>query len=47
MNLKCQRCNHIWDYQGDNPYYATCPYCKTKVKVVNGVDYENYSKIIK
>jgi len=37
MELLCQRCQHQWDYKGTNPYYATCPYCKTKVRVLKSV----------
>ena len=33
MRLKCKRCGHEWDYKGKNPYYATCPFCLSKVKV--------------
>lgn len=33
MKLKCQRCNHEWIYQGKNPYYASCPFCKTSVSI--------------
>jgi len=33
MRLGCRRCKYEWDYQGRNPYYATCPYCFTKVSV--------------
>jgi len=31
--LICQRCNYSWLYGGKNPYFVTCPYCFTKVKV--------------
>jgi DNA polymerase III gamma/tau subunit len=33
MKLKCQKCNHIWDYQGKNPYYAYCGHCHTLVSI--------------
>ena len=33
VNLKCNKCGHEWEYNGTNPYYATCPYCYAKVKV--------------
>lgn len=38
MRLKCKnkRCGYSWDYNGDNPFYATCPRCKSSVKVKNG-----------
>ena len=31
--LKCQRCNHQWDYKGKNEYIATCPHCRTYVTI--------------
>jgi hypothetical protein len=34
MKLKCKRCDYIWDYKGSNKFYATCPYCLTKVRVL-------------
>lgn len=34
MLLHCKYCNNVWDYKGDNPYYATCSRCLRKVKVV-------------
>jgi len=33
MELNCQRCNYTWDYQGESDYYATCPNCKSSVKI--------------
>lgn len=33
MKLKCNKCKNEWDYNGDNPYYATCTRCLQKVKV--------------
>lgn len=33
MELKCQKCKKEWDYKGLNKYYATCPDCKTSVKI--------------
>ncbi len=26
-------CGHQWDYEGKNKYYATCPDCRSMVKV--------------
>jgi len=31
--LRCRHCGYIWDYQGENQYYATCPRCRYKVKI--------------
>jgi predicted Zn-ribbon and HTH transcriptional regulator len=33
VTLKCRKCKYEWDYQGSNPYYATCPRCLLKVPV--------------
>jgi len=33
MKLKCKKCGNEWDYNGKNPYYATCSRCLNKVKV--------------
>ena len=31
--LQCQRCNNVWSYKGNNPYFATCSYCRTTVSI--------------
>ena len=33
MKLKCKKCGNEWEYNGSNPFYATCTRCLTKVKV--------------
>jgi len=33
IELKCQRCEHVWKYTGDAEYWTSCPYCKTSVSV--------------
>jgi len=33
IQLKCKHCTYEWNYNGTNPYYATCPRCLSKVKV--------------
>ncbi len=35
MKLICKnkKCKYEWDYKGENPFYATCPRCKSSVKV--------------
>lgn len=38
MRLKCQRCNKEWEYNGNNNYYATCPDCLTKVRVIEYIE---------
>lgn len=32
MILKC-KCGKEWDYKGSNTKYATCPDCRTLVKI--------------
>lgn len=29
----CKRCNYGWDYKGKRTLYATCPNCKTTVRI--------------
>lgn len=38
MKLQCKfkECQYEWNYQGKNPFYATCPRCLRKVKVKEG-----------
>jgi len=31
--LTCHRCGHRWTYCGKSKWYASCPMCKTSVKV--------------
>lgn len=33
MELECESCGHIWDYQGESEYFATCPKCQYKVQI--------------
>ena len=33
IELKCKRCGRKWEYTGDKEYYASCPDCKTSVKI--------------
>lgn len=39
MILKCSRkiCGNKWDYKGKNHFYASCPQCKTSVKITKKV----------
>jgi Zn finger protein HypA/HybF involved in hydrogenase expression len=32
-SLHCKRCSKVWKYKGNNPYVASCPYCKTTVTI--------------
>lgn len=36
MKVKCSNklCGYEWDYKGDNPFYATCPRCLRKTRVL-------------
>ena len=34
INIRCNKCKYSWYYGGKNPYYATCPCCLQKVKVI-------------
>lgn len=34
VKLKCKRCKYEWEYKGKNLYWATCPHCLNKVKVL-------------
>lgn len=31
-DLVCQRCDHRWDYAGNNPFFTLCPRCRTTVR---------------
>jgi acetyl-CoA carboxylase beta subunit len=31
--LRCQRCEHNWEYRGINPYICSCPFCHTTVRI--------------
>lgn len=35
IELTCQnpKCNRKWTYKGDRKFYATCPDCKSSVKI--------------
>jgi len=37
LNKRCVKENggkpYEWDYKGDNPFYASCPRCKSSVKL--------------
>jgi phage FluMu protein Com len=33
MDLSCKRCGKGWSYSGGRKFYATCPDCKTSVKI--------------
>ena len=34
IELVCRNCNYAWVYEGKSEYYATCPRCLRKVKVI-------------
>ena len=33
IKLRCQRCFNEWEYQGSNPFYAICSFCRTTVSI--------------
>ncbi|MDI6884554.1 MAG: nucleotidyltransferase family protein [Hadesarchaea archaeon] len=33
MLLRCGRCGYEWDYGGKSEWYASCPRCRTTVRV--------------
>ena len=33
VKLRCQRCGYKWDYKGQSEWYASCPRCRSSVKV--------------
>jgi len=35
IKIKCTnpKCNHIWIYRGNNPFYAQCPICMRKINI--------------
>lgn len=35
MKLKCNNCKREWEYKGKATYYASCPNCLYKVKIVS------------
>ncbi len=34
MKLLCVHCNYIWEYRGTNNFWATCPQCRYKVRII-------------
>ena len=32
--MKCKRCEHEWEYKGKSEWYATCPKCYRKIKII-------------
>jgi len=33
MEIKCLKCNHVWNYKGTSDYYVTCPRCYKKINL--------------
>ena len=42
LQIKCNRCDRIWNYKGLNPYYATCTFCKNSVNIKKNKVQDNY-----
>ena len=40
MEVKCNKCNHEWNYKGDSKVMVTCPSCLRKVNIKGGDAYE-------
>lgn len=36
LNCKNKKCMYEWNYKGEGPFYATCPRCKSSVKIKRG-----------
>ena len=34
MRLLCAHCNYIWEYRGNHNFWATCPQCRYKVRII-------------
>jgi hypothetical protein len=34
MRLQCVHCNYIWEYRGNHNFWATCPQCRYKVRII-------------
>lgn len=33
VKLKCNNCEHTWQYNGEQEYYCNCPKCMYKVNI--------------
>jgi len=38
MKLKCKHCDYEWEYGGTQEFYATCPQCRYKVRILKVVN---------
>ena len=38
IKMICQNCEYVWVYEGKSEYYATCPRCLRKVKILKEVE---------
>jgi hypothetical protein len=34
MRLQCAHCKYIWNYRGSHNFWATCPQCRYKVRII-------------
>ena len=41
--MYCKRCGYEWDYNGNSDWYASCPRCKTNIRV-NGENKDGKNK---
>jgi hypothetical protein len=37
MLQKCNHCKYTWDYKGKRVFYATCPMCLYKVRIMKEI----------
>ena len=31
--MKCKKCGYSWEYKGKSKFYASCPRCRTNIKI--------------
>ncbi len=55
MKIKCKnkRCieanggkPYEWDYNGENPFYANCPRCKSSIKIEKSKDASSTNSVM-
>lgn len=37
VKIKCHNCGNVWDYKGNNKFYATCYKCRFNVNIKKNV----------
>lgn len=43
VKIRCDnpKCKHEWDYKGEGKFYATCPVCYRKLRLVKVIEGED------